>query len=50
MDEELKREIIIDNYQHPVHKGLVDDEAYIKENTNNESCIDHIDKLISVNI
>ncbi|MBQ3436239.1 MAG: SUF system NifU family Fe-S cluster assembly protein [Bacilli bacterium] len=48
MDEELKREIIIDNYQHPVHKGLVDDEAYIKENTNNESCIDNIDIMVKV--
>ncbi|MBQ3469280.1 MAG: SUF system NifU family Fe-S cluster assembly protein [Bacilli bacterium] len=48
MDEELKREIIIDNYQHPIHKGLVDDEAYIKENTNNESCIDNIDIMVKV--
>ena len=48
MDEELKREIIIDNYQHPTHKGLVDDDAYIKENTNNESCIDNIDIMVKV--
>lgn len=48
MDEELKRAIIIDNYQHPTHRGLVDDDKYIKENTNNESCIDNIDIMVKV--
>ena len=43
MDRELKREIIVDNYQNPFHKGLVNDNSYVKANTNNESCIDNID-------
>ena len=43
MDRELKREIIVENYQNPFHKGLVNDSGYIKANTNNESCIDNID-------
>lgn len=43
MDRELKREIIVDNYQNPFHKGLVNDSSYVKANTNNESCIDNID-------
>ena len=42
-DKELRREIILDNYQNPVNKGLVNDASYIKENSNNESCIDNID-------
>lgn len=42
-DPELRREIILDNYQNPANKGLVDDSHYIKENTNNESCIDNLD-------
>lgn len=43
MDSELKREIIIDNYNNPYHKGLKNKEGYRKANTNNESCIDNID-------
>ena len=48
MDEELKRDIIIDNYQNPMNKGLIDDNTYIKENTNNESCIDNIDIIVKI--
>ena len=43
MDPELKREIILDNYTNPENRGTVEDERYIKENTNNSSCIDNID-------
>lgn len=43
MDKELKREIIIDNFETPYHKGLTNNVGYIKANTNNESCIDNID-------
>lgn len=48
MDEDLKRDIIIDNYQNPVNRGLKDDSSYIKENTNNESCIDNLDIMVKV--
>lgn len=41
MDKDLKREIILDNYQNPFHKEIKDN--YLKINTNNESCIDNID-------
>lgn len=40
---ELRREIILDNYQNPINRGLTNDSHYIKENTNNESCIDNLD-------
>ena len=43
MDSELKREVILDNYNNPYHKGLTNKEGYKKANTNNESCIDDID-------
>lgn len=43
MDKELKREIILDNYQNPFHREEKDDSTYIKINTNNESCIDNLD-------
>ena len=42
-DKEIQREIILDNYQNPMNRGLKKDSSYIKENTNNESCIDNID-------
>lgn len=43
MDPIIRREIILDNYQNPKNRGLVDDSTYITLNTNNESCIDNLD-------
>ena len=48
MDKEIRRELILDNYQHPYHKGLKDDTSYIRANTNNESCIDNIDIQLKI--
>ena len=48
MDSNLKREIILDNYTHPYHKGITEKEGYIKVNSNNESCIDNIDLYIKI--
>jgi nitrogen fixation protein NifU and related proteins len=48
MDTNLKRSIILEHYQNPVNKSLVDDKNYIKINMNNESCIDEIDLYIKV--
>jgi len=42
MDKNLKRSIILEHYQNPHNKGLVDDDSYIKINMNTESCIDNI--------
>ena len=47
MEKELKREIILDNYQNPYHKETPDGD-YIKVNTNNESCIDNLDIYFDV--
>ena len=41
MDSELKRELILENFNNPVNKGLLNDPSYIKEDKNNSSCIDH---------
>lgn len=43
MDNEFKREIILENYQHPFNKVNKEQIGYIKVNSNNESCIDNID-------
>lgn len=48
MDKEVRREIILDNYQNPMHRGLVNDESYILKNTNNDSCIDNIDMQMKI--
>jgi len=47
-DREVRREIILDNYQNPLNRGLTNDVHYIRENTNNESCIDNLDIEIKV--
>ena len=43
MDEKLKREIILDNYQNPANRGLPEDESYTRVNSRNDSCVDNID-------
>ena len=48
MDNEIKREIIMENYLHPFNKETIDNQEYLKVNTNNESCIDNIDLQILI--
>lgn len=48
MDKETKREIILDNYQHPMNRGLKEDESYVKVNTRSDSCIDNIDLMMKI--
>ncbi|MDD5980250.1 MAG: iron-sulfur cluster assembly scaffold protein [bacterium] len=49
MDKELKREIILDNYNNPFNRGIPSDDSYIMINTNNESCIDNLDIYFKIN-
>lgn len=42
MDANLKREIIMENYQNPYNKDKTISPDYLKINSNNESCIDDI--------
>ena len=48
MNSDLKREIILDNYQDPMNRGLIEDDSYIKVNTNSESCIDNLDFMMKI--
>lgn len=48
MDSNLRREIILDNYQNPMHRGLVDDDSYLKANYNSDSCIDNLDLMMKI--
>ena len=47
MDKELKRTIILDNYQNP-NRRKISSEEYIKINTRNVSCIDNLDLYLKV--
>lgn len=48
MDSELKREIIMEHYQNPINRKIINDESYEKVNTANDSCIDNIDMYILI--
>ena len=42
MDSNLRREIIVDNYQNPTNKKTIDDKEFITASTISDSCIDNI--------
>ena len=48
MDANLKRSIILEHYQNPKNKGLIEDDSYIKMNMNNESCIDEVNLMVKI--
>ena len=48
MDQNIRREILLENYEHPAGHGLIEDSSYIKANTNNESCIDNLDIMYKI--
>lgn len=48
MTEEMKKMIILENYQNPKNRGLISDDTYEEINTNSESCIDQVDLQIKI--
>jgi len=48
MDENIRREIIMEHYQNPQNKKDCKEESYIKVNTNNSSCIDNLDIYVKI--
>ena len=50
MNAEIKRSIILDNYQDARNRGIPSDiDGYIKVNSNSDSCIDNIDIYVKLN-
>ena len=49
MDSNLKREIIVDNYQNPVNRKKIDDDSFIIASTISDSCIDNITLYVKFN-
>lgn len=49
MDSNMKRSIILDNYQDAKNRGIPNGkDSYIKINSNNQSCIDNIDIYVKL--
>ena len=48
MDSNLRRSIILDNYNNPNNRQRHDNEDYIKTNSRNISCIDNIDVYVKI--
>lgn len=48
MNSNEKRNIMIDHYNNPRNRGLIDSDEYKMANTNNESCIDDINIQLKV--
>lgn len=48
MDNDLKRMIILENYQNARNREIPSSDDYIKVNSNNESCIDNIDIYVKL--
>ena len=48
MDQNLKKSIMIEHYNNPLNKGLIDDDSYLRVNMNSESCIDNLDFMIKI--
>ena len=49
MDNDMKRSIILDNYQNAKNREIPkDSQGYIKINSNNQSCIDNINIYVKI--
>jgi len=48
MDNELKREIILEHFHNPVNKEDVNNENYKTYNTRNPNCIDNLDIYVNI--
>ena len=48
MDDNLRKTIMIEHYNNPINKKLIDDSSYYKVNINSESCIDNLDFMVKI--
>ena len=46
MNEDYKKEILLDNYQNPFNRGLINNKEYIIVKLKSKNCIDQIDLQI----
>ena len=48
MNDDLKRSIILEHYEKPLNRGLVNDKNYLKVNVKNESCLDDLTLMVKL--
>ena len=48
MDSKFKREVMLEHYQKPINRGLIEDSSYQKINTRNASCVDNVDIMLKI--
>ena len=48
MNDELKKEIILEHYSHPSNFEKIEDDSYVKIHENNGSCIDNLNFYIKI--
>ena len=48
MDENFRREVILDNYSDPMNRGLIEDDSYLKTRTSSENCIDDLNFMMKI--
>ena len=48
MDSKVKRDVMLEQKQKPINRGLIDNKDYIKVNTRNASCVDNIDVMLKL--
>lgn len=48
MNEDLKREILLEHFKNPIGKELPSNDDYKMYNTNNPNCIDNLDIYVSI--
>lgn len=48
MDYNLKKSVMLEHYQHPKNRGLINDDNYLFTNMNSESCIDEINLMVKI--
>lgn len=49
MDSDLRREIIVDNYQNPVNRKKIEDDSFTVASIISDSCIDNITLYVKFN-
>ena len=49
MDNDLRRTIIIDNFQNPTNKKTIEDDSFVSANTHSDSCIDNVTLFVKFN-
>ncbi len=48
IDDNIRRELIMEHYNNPINRDTINDDSYIKVNSSSEPCIDDIDLYVLI--